>query len=137
MRCLSASSWRVGVPRIAGRVMPFAILLLACGHRAAQPSSDIKVDASFAPLPARIGRATVSVVVTDPAAKPLSQARVTVEANMTHPGMAPIFRDAREVSPGRYQAELELGMRGDWVILLHIRLASGQKLERQMAVQAK
>jgi len=122
---------------MAGCVMPFAIFLLACGQRATQPNSGIKVDASFAPQPARIGPSTVSVALTDPAARPVSQAHVTVEANMTHPGMAPIFRDAREVSPGRYQADLDLGMRGDWVILLHIRLADGQMLERQMAVQAK
>jgi hypothetical protein len=118
-------------------MMPFAVFLLACAQRAPQPSSEIVVDASFAPQPAHIGPATVSVVLTDPAAKPVSQAHVTLEANMTHPGMAPIFREAREVSPGRYQADLELGMRGDWVILLHVRLANGQKLERQMAIQAK
>jgi hypothetical protein len=49
--------------------------------------------------------------------------------------MSPIFGDAREVETGRYQAQLEFGMAGDWVILLHIVLPDGKKLERQFDVK--
>jgi len=51
---------------------------------------------------------------------------------MSHPGMAPVFGEAREIEPGRYQAHLTFPMAGDWVILLHIVLPDGQKLERQI-----
>ena len=54
---------------------------------------------------------------------------------MSHAGMAPVFGEAREIEPGRYQAHLTFGMAGDWVILLHVMLPGGQKLERQIDVR--
>jgi hypothetical protein len=54
---------------------------------------------------------------------------------MSHPGMSPVFGEAKEVRPGLYQAQLEFGMAGDWVILLHVALPGGQKLERQFDVR--
>jgi len=53
---------------------------------------------------------------------------------MSHAGMAPVFAEAKETEPGQYQAQLKFAMAGDWVILLHVRLASGQTLERQFNV---
>ncbi len=49
--------------------------------------------------------------------------------------MAPVFGEAKEVVPGRYQAHLTFEMAGDWVILLHVILPGGQKLERQIDVR--
>ncbi len=54
---------------------------------------------------------------------------------MTHPGMAPVFSDAKEIAPGRYQGQLEFGMGGDWVVLVHATLANGQHLEREIDVK--
>ena len=51
---------------------------------------------------------------------------------MSHAGMPPVFGDAKEIAPGRYQTHLALGMAGDWVILLHVVLPGGEKLERQI-----
>lgn len=53
---------------------------------------------------------------------------------MSHPGMSPGFAEAKETDPGRYQARLEFPMAGDWVILLHVTLPGGKKLERQFEV---
>lgn len=50
---------------------------------------------------------------------------------MSHAGMSPRFAEAKETDPGRYQAHLEFPMAGDWVILLHVTLPDGKKLERQ------
>jgi len=65
----------------------------------------------------------------------LTGARIAIEAEMSHPGMAPVFGEAREIEPGRYQAHLTFAMAGDWVILLHATLPGGQKLERQIDVR--
>lgn len=62
-------------------------------------------------------------------------ARATLEADMSDPGMAPVFAEAKEIEPGRYQAHLSFEMAGDWVILLHVTLPGGQKLERQFDVR--
>jgi hypothetical protein len=48
---------------------------------------------------------------------------------MSHPGMAPVFGEAREVAPGQYQGSLEFGMPGDWVALIHVTLPDGRNLE--------
>jgi hypothetical protein len=53
---------------------------------------------------------------------------------MTHAGMSPVFGDAKEIAPGRYQGDLAFQMAGDWVILLHVTLPDGSKLERQFDV---
>lgn len=53
---------------------------------------------------------------------------------MAHPGMAPVFGDAHETAPGEYQGKVQLTMGGDWVVLAHITLADGTKLDRQIAV---
>jgi YtkA-like len=53
---------------------------------------------------------------------------------MSHAGMAPVFEEASETGPGQYQVHLRFAMAGDWVILLHLRLPGGQKLERHFNV---
>jgi len=45
--------------------------------------------------------------------------------------MSPVFVDTIEVAPGEYRANMELSMAGDWVVLVHLTLPDGSKLERQ------
>jgi len=92
------------------------------------------IETEIAPKPARIGRATVTLRLSDAAGQPLRQARIALEADMAHPGMRPQFGAARETGAGRYQGQLTFNMAGDWVVLMHITLSGGQKLERQMEV---
>jgi hypothetical protein len=83
-----------------------------------------------------VGPATVSLKLTDfLASKPVSGARVTLEGNMTHAGMTPVFAEAKESEPGSYRATLEFTMAGDWVVLLHASLPDGRKIERQWDVK--
>ena len=86
------------------------------------------------PQPVTVGPATVTVTLSDAQGNPLPGAGVTVEGDMSHPGMSPVFAASNELPGGRYQARLDFGMAGDWVVLLHIKLPNGQTLERQMAV---
>lgn len=89
----------------------------------------------IAPQPPRIGIARITLGLTDVRAKPVTGARVALEGDMSHPGMAPVFGATKETDPGRYEGRLELTMAGDWVILAHITLANGQKVERQVDVR--
>ena len=70
----------------------------------------------------------------DGTALPVKGAHVRIEADMSHPGMSPVFAEGSEVEPGHYQSQLTLGMAGDWVILIRGTLADGTKVERQFAV---
>jgi hypothetical protein len=110
------------------------ITLTACRKSTAE-TDGISVQQEISPQPARIGPATVTIRLTDTAAKPVQHAHIMVEADMTHPGMSPIFVSSEETAPGLYQARIDFNMGGDWVILSHIELANGHKLERQMDVK--
>jgi hypothetical protein len=50
--------------------------------------------------------------------------------------MVPVFGDAQETKPGRYEAPLELTMGGDWVLTITAQLAGGEKLRRQVDLPA-
>jgi len=96
----------------------------------------VTVEHAISPEPPKVGPATVILKLADTAARPVPGARITVEAEMSHAGMAPVFEEASETGPGEYRAHLKFAMVGDWVILLHIRLPGGQTLERQFNVDS-
>jgi hypothetical protein len=73
--------------------------------------------------------------MSDASAKPVTGARIELEGDMSHAGMSPVFGHAEERQPGDYRGRLEFSMAGDWTILLHIELANGRKLERQIEVK--
>ncbi len=53
---------------------------------------------------------------------------------MTHAGMAPVLAEAMEIEPGRYRAFVWLSMAGDWVVIAHVNLADGRKLDHQFEI---
>jgi YtkA-like len=94
------------------------------------------VEEEITPQPVVVGPAEVTVRLADAQGNPLTNARLTVEGNMSHPGMSPVFADAKETSNGRYQANMDIAMAGDWVLLLHIKLPGGKLVERQVDVKS-
>ena len=107
-----------------------ALLAFACQKTAKPP--DIAVQYEVAPQPPRAGATTIDLKLTDKNGAPVSGARVDLEGNMSHAGMSPVSGDAKEVETGKYRGTLQLAMAGDWIILVHITLADGQKVERQI-----
>jgi hypothetical protein len=99
-----------------------------------EPQSAVAIDYAISPQPVRIGPAIFNVKLRDAAGNPVAGARVNFEADMSHPGMAPVFGGAKEVAPGQYQGSLEFAMPGDWVVLIHVTLPNGRELERQVSV---
>jgi hypothetical protein len=102
--------------------------------RKPETAPGIVIEPEIAPWPARIGLATVTLRLSGAGGQPLRQARIALEADMSHPGMRPEFGEARELAAGRYQGRLAFTMAGDWVVLMRVTLPGGQKLERQMEV---
>jgi hypothetical protein len=98
-------------------------------------SPAVAMECEISPQPARVGPTTVTLRLGDGADRQITRARVVLEADMSHPGMSPVFGETKEVDPGRYQGRIDFTMAGDWVILLHITLADGQNLERQVDVK--
>lgn len=117
------------------RLRVCTIALLVCfvfACRQSAPTPDVNIDYNIAPQPARIGEVTIELKVTHKDGQPLSGARVELEGNMSHPGMSPVMSETKEIEPGKYRGALQLSMAGDWIILVHITPADGQRLQRQL-----
>jgi hypothetical protein len=119
----------------AGLLAAFILLVAACA-RGGRDLPDVDVALTIEPSPPRVGLATVTVALADAGGAPITGADVELEGNMSHAGMVPVFADAREVAPGRYEADLEFTMGGDWFILVRATLPDGRSLERQVDVPA-
>jgi hypothetical protein len=104
-------------------------------NRTAKPSPAVTVTFEAMPRPARVGTVTVDFALADVAARPVVGAQLTAEADMTHAGMSPVFGTVEEKQPGRYESTLKLEMAGDWIILLHGTLPTGEKMERQFELR--
>jgi hypothetical protein len=82
-----------------------------------------------------VGFNTFTVTLTSASGERLGGAHVSLEGDMSHAGMAPVFAETSELAPGRYQGTLDLNMRGDWIVLFHIKLASGETFDRQIELR--
>lgn len=104
------------------KILKFILLLLFAGVivSGCQPGqdtqSDINLDWMITPSPAQVGIASIQIVLKDSLDQPIEGAEIELEGNMSHPGMQPAFAQAVEISPGKYSADFEFTMAGDWFI---------------------
>jgi hypothetical protein len=108
-----------------------AMVLLSACRKPSQPGSQVTIQLEGQPHSFRVGPETVSLKLIDALGKPIPGAQVSLEGNMSHAGMPPVFSKAPEVGPGTYRGVVELSMAGDWIITVRARLADGQQVERQ------
>ncbi len=112
------------------------VLVLPVGCRPqAEAGQDVRVDLKIEPNPPRVGKALLTLDVKDDADHPVQGAILKLEGNMAHAGMKPVFADAREEQAGRYRAELEFTMGGDWFILVDGHLADGRSFRTKIDVK--
>ncbi len=109
-----------------------ATIVLVSGCRKPVESKPVvTIDFEISPHPVRVGSAALTLRLKDSSGKPIIGARIALEADMSHAGMSPVFSETKEVGMGQYQGRLEFAMGGDWVVLVHVTLADGQKFDRQ------
>ncbi len=120
--------------RWLGLLLLTLLTLVAGCRRSGQDLSDVGVSLVVNPNPPQVGKALVTLMLSDSAGQPITGAKVEFEGNMSHAGMAPTLAQPTEVAPGRYEAPLEFNMAGDWFILVRATLPDGRKLERQVDV---
>lgn len=118
------------IARKKSLVLLILLLAFACQKTAKPP--DIALQYEIAPQPVRVGAATIDLKLTDKNGAAVGGARVDLEGNMSHAGMAPVSGEAKEIETGKYRGTLQLTMAGDWIVLVHITLPDGQKLQRQI-----
>jgi hypothetical protein len=106
-----------------------------CSKSSSTPN-DLAITWESEPAPPRVGSNLFTLTLSAKNGERLSGARVSIEGDMSHAGMSPVFGEATEMAPGRYQGKLDLDMRGDWIVLFHVQLIGGRTLSRQIRIQA-
>ena len=109
-------------------------MLVAQGCGRSDPPPDLLLTYQVFPNPPRVGSVRITLGLRDDSGKPLTRADLGLEGYMTHAGMKPIPASATEIEPGRYVANMDLSMAGDWVIVVHINLPGQRAVDRQFEI---
>ena len=129
---------RVAPEAFAGRVRIGAVaaclVALACGH-ARQDVTVVWQIEPAAPVAETI--TVVRLTLQDADGRPVRDARLRLEAHMTHPGMAPIVADVVDRGNGAYDARVQLTMAGEWVFVVSGVLADGTRITKETRVPVR
>jgi hypothetical protein len=109
-------------------------IVQGCSYRN-ETAPDLTLTHEVSPQPPRTGQVTITLRLTDTSGTAVTGARIKLEWNMSHAGMAPVFADAKEIEPGRYQANMELSMAGDWYVSARVTLAGGRQFDREIEIK--
>lgn len=105
-----------------GLMLLLALFLAGCGSSTGA-SSDLHVTLTAAPEGRNGSYLTVNL--TDKDGKPVTDAKVGLQGDMTHAGMAPVIADpvsddADGAADGVYRVPFAFSMAGDWVVTVSI-----------------
>lgn len=80
---------------------------------------------------------TLVIHLLDQADQPVTDAKVAVEGNMNHAGMAPVFTDsvtdeADGAADGHYQLPFTFTMLGDWILTVTVDQADGTTVTKDI-----
>lgn len=128
--------------RKASWIVLLTLLLVVTGCGQFAPAAEgTHGDMQMALIPAAEGWTgeTLTVMLTDAAGAPITDATVAVEGNMNHAGMVPVLAagvtdDADGAADGRYQLPFGFTMLGDWIITVDVTLADGGTVSRDLPI---
>jgi YtkA-like len=114
------------------------LILCACWlggacHRQAQ-ARDLTFESNLSPRRPAVGPALLELHVLDATGRPVVGAHLRIEAQMSHPGMAPFLATATERGNGVYEAALRFTMAGDWIVLVTGSLSNGDRVEYRIEI---
>ena len=110
------------------------VFATACTKRH-QRWAELRFSHEISPQPPRVGPVTLTLHITDLSGAAVSGAQVAVQGNMSHAGMVPVFADATEIEPGRYQSILKLSMAGDWRVTVHVTWSTNRKADYEFEIK--
>jgi hypothetical protein len=113
-------------------VLILCLIAAAC-TRPAQ-ARGLTFELNVTPAPASVGSARLQLRVLDAARQPVRGAQLKIEAQMSHPGMAPLVVTATERGNGLYEAELQFTMGGDWILIVEGSLSNGARVHHRIDV---
>ncbi len=116
------------------------LALVGCGRaerRSPETKDSFTVTFATDPAPPAIGPGAVILTLHDATGRPVDDARVTIEANMSHAGMVPVNAEATGGQDGIYRVPLRWTMGGDWYVDVRFTLPDGQVVGRRFPVVVK
>jgi len=123
-----AHAGRIGVALLA------AALLSGCWHQASS-TNEISLQWTIDPsTPSARTDTLTRITLQDDRHRPVTGARLQLEAHMSHPGMAPVVRPLTDTGAGTYETRLQFSMAGDWVLVVTGELPDGHRITRSMPI---
>ena len=118
-------------------IVAMCALATACGKSGAAPASGtIDVQWHLEPNPPATGeQARLRISLRDGEKQPIRGAKLQIESNMSHPGMAPLISPIAERGDGEYEGPVQLTMSGDWVVVVSGTLPDGRPITRSLDVK--
>ena len=122
--------------RLIAAALWLATILSSC-HQG-DPKA-LRLHLRVSPQHPSLGPADIEVSVFDRANRPVPDAAVSIEADMSHPGMKPVFATAVGVGANRYRAKIRFDMPGDWIISFRANSPEGALAEehKRLTVREK
>jgi hypothetical protein len=111
-----------------------AVCWIAASCTGPAQARDLKFEWTLIPAPVRVGAASLQLRVLDAAGGPVRGARLEIEAQMSHPGMAAVVATAAERGDGVYEAALQFSMAGDWILVVEGSLSNGARIHHRIDV---
>ncbi|MFD3162744.1 FixH family protein [Herpetosiphon sp. NSE202] len=102
--------------------------LIGCSRT---PSDDQRLTMSLEQTPSAMGVQTIVLVIND-GTTPLDNAKVQLEATMTHAGMPSQIVQMQALGAGKYQASIDFSMLGEWVLIVNVTEANGAVMQRTL-----
>ena len=116
-------------------LLAIAPIMAACGGSRSEPvavhSSALTLSAALEPRTGRAGENTIWLELRDRGGAPVEDAQITVKVHMHSMGTMPAMGGMTTVTPqggGRYRADFELDMRGNWLIEIRAEAGAGRSL---------
>jgi nitrogen fixation protein FixH len=114
-------------PRTLALLLFFVLMLAACRQTEAVPAADLQLTLTAEPTGWGVGSATLLITARDATGDPVDDAAVTVRGDMSHAGMQPVLSEATPLGDGRYRADFEWTMAGDWIVTVDATLPDGRR----------
>ncbi len=108
--------------------------VLSASNSSADSSNGGAISLSTDPNPLRLGQATFMIDVKDKSGKPVDNATVSFDINMTAMNMGTQQGNATSQGNGRYSAVGNMSMRGPWRVRTKVTMPDGSVVNKDFTV---